>query len=148
MTPTADSVPVAATPSPSPAPSPVVDDKPVAGKTPGRKLHVIDVVPPGAGPGDWLLPGPGVEPPVPLALPSYEYPAAARGTGRKVTVRLSVLVDENGKVIDARVREGDDFGLGFNEVALEAARRAVYQPATRDDVPGKMWTELMLDFAD
>jgi serine/threonine-protein kinase len=100
-------------------------------------------------PGDLIHAGqPGVQPPEIRALPSYVYPAAAKGSGRKVSIRLAVLVDENGRVIDARIREGDRSGLGFDEAALEAARKARYFPATRGDVPGKMWTDLGIDFAE
>jgi TonB family protein len=91
---------------------------------------------------------PGVQAPEPKEPPSYSYPAAAKGSGRKVTVRLAVLVDENGQVIEARVREGDRSGLGFEEAALEAAKRVRYFPATRDGVAGKMWTDLELEFAE
>lgn len=91
---------------------------------------------------------PGVEPPEIHDLPSYGYPEAARGSGKKVTIRVGVLVDETGKVIEAQIREGDKSGLGFNEAALEAARRARFVHATRDGIAGKMWTELLLDFAE
>jgi TonB family protein len=90
----------------------------------------------------------GVQAPEIKELPSYSYPQAARGSGRKVTIRLAVLVDENGQVIDARVREGDKSGLGFEEAALEAARKARYFPATRDGVEGRMWTDLELEFGE
>jgi hypothetical protein len=46
------------------------------------------------------------------------------------------------------VREGDASGLGFNEAALEAAHKVPYAPATRDGIPGKMWTELIFEFAE
>jgi TonB family protein len=98
--------------------------------------------------GDMILPGPGVEAPIPLDIPSYSYPEAARGTGKKVSIRLALLVDEEGQVIEAKVREGSKSGLGFNEAALEAARKVRFQPGTKGDVPGKMWTELILDFSD
>jgi serine/threonine-protein kinase len=92
---------------------------------------------------------PGVQPPeVRGDLPAYAYPPAAQGSGRKVSIRVGVLVDETGQVIDARIREGDSSGLGFNEAALAAARKVRYFPATRDDVPGRMWTDLELDFAE
>ena len=101
-------------------------------------------------PGSLIRAGqPGVQPPeVRGDLPAYAYPPAAKGSGRKVSIRVGVLVDENGQVIEARIREGDSSGLGFNEAALEAARKVRYFPATRDDVPGKMWTDLELDFAE
>jgi TonB family protein len=57
-------------------------------------------------------------------------------------------VDENGNVLQARVREGDPSGLGFNESALEAARKARFLPATKDGVPGKSWTDVLYEFED
>lgn len=99
--------------------------------------------------GDFILRrGPGVSEPVPLDLPRYDYPAAARGSGRRANIRVGVLVDEEGKVLDAALRERDTSNLGFNEAALEAARKTRFQPATRDDLPGKMWTELIFEFAE
>ncbi|HSS49222.1 MAG TPA: TonB family protein, partial [Thermoanaerobaculia bacterium] len=102
----------------------------------------------GAQPPGLLKPGPGVEEPVPLSLPRFTYPSAARGTGVKADVLLALLVDERGKVIDARVREGAPPNLGFAETALAAAKRISFQPATRHEVPGKMWTEMILEFAE
>jgi TonB family protein len=99
--------------------------------------------------GDFILRrGPGVAEPVPLDLPRYDYPAAARGSGHQANIRVGVLVDEEGKVLDVALRERDTSNLGFNEAALEAARKTRFQPATRDDLPGKMWTELIFEFAE
>lgn len=95
-----------------------------------------------------VRPGPGVMPPIPLDMPSFSYPAAARGQGLAIDVRVDLLVDERGKVIEAVVREGDTSGLGFNETALAAARRLTFQPATRGDEPVKMWTEMIFEFSD
>ena len=102
----------------------------------------------GTQPPGLLKPGPGVEEPVPLDLPRFNYPPAARGSGVRADVRVALLVDERGKVIDARVREGAPPDLGFAETAIAAARRIPFQPATRHDVPGKMWTEMILEFAE
>ncbi|HSS77380.1 MAG TPA: TonB family protein [Thermoanaerobaculia bacterium] len=102
----------------------------------------------GSQPAGLLKPGPGVEEPVPLSLPRFAYPSAARGTGVRADVRLALLVDEKGRVIDARVREGAPPNLGFAETAIAAARRISFQPATRHEVPGKMWTEMILEFAE
>ncbi|HKI02041.1 MAG TPA: TonB family protein [Thermoanaerobaculia bacterium] len=100
-------------------------------------------------PGDLIRAGqPGVDAPEIRDLPSYGYPEAARGSGKKVSIRVGVLVDETGTVIDARIREGKESSLGFNEAAMEAAHKARFFPATRDGVPGKMWTELLLDFSE
>jgi TonB family protein len=95
-----------------------------------------------------LRPGPGVEMPVPLDLPRASYPEAARGTGLKVDVHLDLLVDEQGKVVEAVAREGDPANLGFNEAAVQAALGTHFQPATRWDLPGKAWTELILEFEE
>jgi len=99
--------------------------------------------------GDLIQPGPGVSVPVPLDMPRFSYPAAARGhwTG-DLDVRLDLLVDEKGRVVDAVVRDGEPSPLGFNAVALAAARKVPFQPATRNDIPGKMWTEMIFSFAD
>lgn len=96
--------------------------------------------------GDFFLAGRDVSSPVPLAFPSYRYPAAGRGSGR-VSVRVAVLVDEHGGVMEATIREGGPPG-GFNEAALTAARRTRFQPAYRGNVAGKMWTELIFDFIE
>jgi TonB family protein len=85
---------------------------------------------------------------VPLDFPRYGYPAAARGTGLQVDVRLALLVDERGRVIEARVREAAPPDLGFSETALAVAKRIPFQPASRYDVPGKMWTEVILEFVE
>jgi TonB family protein len=95
-----------------------------------------------------VRPGPGVVPPIPLDMPRFSYPAAAKGQGIALDVRVDLLVDERGKVIEAVVREGDAEGLGFNEAALAAARRMSFQPATRGETPVKMWTEMIFQFSE
>jgi serine/threonine-protein kinase len=100
-------------------------------------------------PGDLIRAGQrGVQPPEIRDLPSYPYPEAAKGSGKKVTIRVAVLVDETGQVIDAQLRGADKSGLGFNEAALEAAKKARYFAATRDDVAGRMWTDLEFVFEE
>jgi serine/threonine-protein kinase len=122
-----------------PAPAPVPPPK-VAQTPPPRREPVVRE--------GGVRPGPGVVPPIPLELPRYSYPSAARGQGLDIDVRLDLLVDERGKVIEAVVREGDASDLGFNETALAAARRLTFQPATRGNVPVKMWTEMIFEFSD
>jgi TonB family protein len=61
-------------------------------------------------------------------------------------VLLAVLVDEHGSVAEVRVKEGDSSGLGFDEAAVAAARRARFLPATRNGAPVRSWSELMIDF--
>jgi periplasmic protein TonB len=123
-----------------PAPAPIPESASLA-------RHVSQPWEEGPQPAGLIKPGPGVEEPVPLEFPRYSYPAAARGTGLQVDVRLALLVDERGRVIDARVREGTP-DLGFSEAALAVAKRIPFQPASRYDVPGKMWTEVILEFVE
>lgn len=59
-----------------------------------------------------------------------------------MVVRL--LVDENGRVQQAIAPAADRFGFG--EAAKRAALAARFEPATRDGIAGKMWTELPFDF--
>jgi TonB family protein len=146
--------PVIVEASPEPAPRKSAPERraaPVAKPVPASPLALARRIQPvweeGTQPG-LLKPGPGVEEPVPVEFPRYGYPPAARGTGLRADVRLALLVDERGRVIDARVREGAPPDLGFAETALAAAKRISFQPATRYDKPGKMWTEVILEFVE
>lgn len=119
---------------------------------PPRQVPEEAVIKAPAGPmqrGDLITPGPGVtgiEYPEPATEVTAAYPARAVESRRSAKVRVAVLVDENGNVVQTRIREGDPSGLGFNESALEAARRVRFLPATRDGVPGKFWTDLIYEF--
>ncbi len=95
---------------------------------------------------DLLRPGPGVEEAEPLEIAAAAYPAAARGSGRSASVLVYVLVDEEGRVRDARLAEEDASGLGFGEAALAAARRTRFFPARRDGVPGRAAADLRFEF--
>jgi serine/threonine-protein kinase len=142
---------VQATPIATPAPSPTPA---VPAKTPPRPVvpkdeavvDDVDVIGP-MQPGDLIRPGlPNVQGPDVNQLASPAYPASALGSGKRVTVKLRVLVDENGKVIDVRVQ--DSGGPELDAAALEAARRTTYYAATRDEIPGKMWTDLIFEFGE
>ena len=63
---------------------------------------------------------------------------------REAVVTVRVLVDERGQVIDATVPE--KAGLGFDEAAIAAAKATVFAPATKDGVPGRMWTDMKVVF--
>jgi len=130
-----------------PAPAPVAPP-PEQTPAPAQARRLSPPWEEGPQPPDLLKPGPGVQEPVPMELPRYSYPTAAQGTGLQVDVRLAVLVDERGRVIEARVREGAPPDLGFAETALAVAKRIPFQPATRYDIPGKMWTEVILEFVE
>ncbi|HEX7180416.1 MAG TPA: TonB family protein [Thermoanaerobaculia bacterium] len=97
-------------------------------------------------PGDLVSMGPGVTPPELVSVPKAQYPPLARRLQVEGVVVVSVLVDENGQVQDARVIESVNQKVGFNEAALAAARGARYRPATKSGVRVKMWTRLRIPF--
>jgi TonB family protein len=123
----------------------------VAGAGPGGGSHASD---PDEAPltrsmarGDLILPGaPGTVPPRLVSRPEPQYPDRARRRQVEAEVMMLVLVDENGRVARAIVKRTDDPGLGFNDAARRAALRARFDPAARDGIPGKMWTELPFSF--
>jgi TonB family protein len=108
-------------------------------RQPSRPMKVGDMI---------LRDDPGVQEPEIQIFPAYSYPAAAKGSGRKATVRIAVLVDERGQVIESRIQDGDRSGLGFEQTALDAAKRARFLPPLRDHLPGKMWAELLFSFSE
>ena len=95
--------------------------------------------------GDLVQPGAGVAAPKLASNLDPRYPPAAKRLNRAAQVDVKVLVDEHGKVLDAD-RIGAKAGFGFDEAAIDAARRAQFQPATKDGVKVKMWTTLRVNF--
>ena len=85
-------------------------------------------------------------PPQLVSFPKPEYPPLARRLRVQGVVVVSVLVDENGQVQDARIVEPIPQKVGINEAALAAARSARYKPATKQGVRVKMWTRLRIPF--
>lgn len=95
--------------------------------------------------GDLVTPGPGVVAPRPIRPPSPRYPPGPQRLGREASVTIRVLVDETGRAAEVQ-RVGPEVGLGFDEAALEAARAATWEPATKDGVRVKMWVQLAIRF--
>jgi len=77
--------------------------------------------------------------------PSTRYPAGARRLNKQATVRLRILIDENGQVAQVE-RVGDKVGFGFDDAALSAARRTKWRAATKNGVRVKMWVDLKIAF--
>jgi protein TonB len=72
------------------------------------------------------------EPPVkpkPRSISQPAYTSSARDANVEGRVRVEVSVDADGHVTGARLLAG--LGYGLDEAALEAARRASFEPATR-----------------
>jgi protein TonB len=67
--------------------------------------------------------------PKPRSISQPAYTSSARDANVEGRVRVEVSVDAEGHVTGARLLAG--LGYGLDEAALEAARRASFEPATR-----------------
>jgi TonB family protein len=123
-------VAAAATPMPTTAPPVTVAETPPALK-PGSLVSLND---------------PGVIAPVTQAAPALRYPPIAERQRVEGTVELSILVDEKGNVVDAKVVTAAGGRSGLNEAAVENVRRRRYRPATKDGVPVKVWYPVSVRF--
>ncbi len=122
-------------------------DKPVPAPAPANPAPVQPAAPKSqqVQVGDLVQPGSGVAAPKLSSSLDLRYPPAARHLNRAAVVDVKVLVDEHGKVLDAD-RIGAKVGFGFDEAAIDAVHRAVFQPAVKDGVRVKMWTTLRVNF--
>jgi serine/threonine-protein kinase len=89
---------------------------------------------------------PGVIAPVTQAAPPLRYPPIAERQRVEGTVELSILVDERGNVVDARVVTAAGGKAGLNEAAVDNVRRRRYRPATKDGIPVKVWYPVSVRF--
>ena len=98
--------------------------------------------------GDLVKPGAGVKPPKLIRRPTPRFPIMAKRLNKKTAkVLIKVLIDENGKVLKAELA-GKEQGYGFDDEALSAARKSVYEPAKKNGVPVKFWHSLAVEFRD
>jgi TonB family protein len=95
--------------------------------------------------GDLVTPGPGVTSPKLLRGPLPRYPPIAQRMKREANVIVSLLVDENGRVIEAH-SVGSKTGMGFEQAAVDAARKTTWKPAEKNGVKVKMRLELSIVF--
>jgi TonB family protein len=96
--------------------------------------------------GDLVGPGPGVVEPELRSTPKMVYPAIARQQGSSGgRVVVLVLVDEEGKVVEARLQQGVAPKSGINEAVIDAVRRATFRPATKNGIPVKMWRPVVVE---
>jgi protein TonB len=80
-----------------------------------------------------------------VGMPEPRYPTAARRMNKSAEVSIRVLVDELGRVLQTQPL-GAKVGFGFDDAAMEAARRSNFRPATKDGVRVKMWTVMRVAF--
>jgi len=76
------------------------------------------------------------EPPEPVVNVQPEYPEIARQAGLEGKVLVEAIIDENGNVIDARIKYSDN--EIFNEAALAAMRKMKFKPAKQKGIPVKV----------
>ncbi|HEX9940551.1 MAG TPA: TonB family protein [Thermoanaerobaculia bacterium] len=144
LTPSQASEPAPQTAAPTNAPqADGQEEKPASEPAPAQATAAKQ--PPQVQVGDLVQPGAGVVAPKLVLQPEPRYPPPAKRLNRAAQVDIKVLVDERGKVLDAELL-GAKAGFGFDEAALDASRRAVFQPATKDGVRVKMWRTLRVSF--
>lgn len=87
-------------------------------------------------------------PPEPILVRRVEptYPALARRRGVEGEVRVAVLVDASGGIRQTAVTFSSALDLGFEAAALEAARKATFQPAEMGGKTVQAWIELTYTF--
>ena len=147
--PTIAPTPESATPAPAlqtpePTSVPVPTEPPVA--TPAPRNTEATPARPSVQRGDLVAIGPGVISPVLVSIDKPQYPPIARRLKAQGEVVVSMLVDENGRVAEARLTRPYPQDVGFNEAAMAAARTATFRPATKEGVPVKVWFQLKIPF--
>ncbi len=84
-------------------------------------------------------------PPKLIRLVKPKYPDIARKAGIEGMVILKILVDVDGKVIDARVLKSLG-NVGCDEAAVKAAKKCLFEPALQRDKPVKVWVSYPVRF--
>jgi TonB family protein len=141
--------PVPSAPAPqqsAPPPSTAPAEKPAAPVTPPAPVPAPERRQPQTQVGDLVRTGDtGVVNARALSKPEPIYPGSAQKLNRAAQIDIKVLVDERGRVVDAE-QIGGKAGFGFDEAALAAAKRVVFQPATKDGVRVKIWYTMRVTF--
>lgn len=125
--PTKVATPAPAAPS-TPSPSPVAAPAPVAAAPAPKPAGVSRGVSEGSA---------GCEKP--------EYPREALMNEEQGTVRIRVLVDTSGKVIDAKVKKSSGSKI-LDKAATKAYSLCTFKPAMKDGVPQQDWYEIEYPF--
>lgn len=124
----------AATPPPTLAPV----TQPVVTAPPATAPPTTAAAEPALRPGTLVsLGSPGVIAPVLVWQAPLQYPSAALQQRAEGIVELNVLIDEGGKVTEAKVVTGA-IGIGLNQAAIDNVKTRKYRPATKEGVPVKV----------
>jgi periplasmic protein TonB len=84
--------------------------------------------------------------PVAISLATPVYPPMAQKAQIEGTVQVKVLVDKNGNVRDAIVVKPSGANAGFEEAALEAAKKGKWKPAIQNKQPVAVWVSYPIHF--
>ena len=129
---------------PEPTPAPVVQQPAPQPVTPAPQ--------PAAAPrqvreGDLVAAGTeGLTPPRVARMATVQYPAIARAQRVEGTVLTSVLVSEQGRVLEVRVIRGVNRPVGLNEAAEQTVRRSSFTPGNIGGVRVKAWITVPVIF--
>jgi len=137
-----------ATPEPAPARAAATTPTPAPQATrpaPSPPKPVQPAPQPSVRRGELVTMGSGVVPPRIVRPASLSYPPLAKRTKKEASVIVRVLVDENGDVIDTDI-PGGKVGFGFDAAAISYAKGSKWDPARKEGVEVKIWTEIKVDF--
>ncbi|HWZ86514.1 MAG TPA: TonB family protein [Thermoanaerobaculia bacterium] len=129
LPPTAVPVPTAV---PTEPPPPVEAPKPAPAREPETQR------------GDLVGPGAGVVEPALIAPPRVVYPPIARQQRVEGKVVVLVLIDETGKVAEARLQQGLSQSA-INDAVVTAVKNAKFRAATKNGIPVKMWRPVLIE---
>jgi protein TonB len=82
--------------------------------------------------------------PKPISVPQPSYTDDAQAAAVEGKVRVQLTVDETGTVIDVKLIQG--LGHGLDEAALQAARKAIFEPALRCGRPARATFTIAMRF--
>jgi protein TonB len=147
--------PPTAAPAPAPSAAPAPDFGFVMGAGAAGGPGGVAVAPPGPQQPRQAAKTLGAPPPAPTCrepetrpravdFPKPAYPESERASGVEGKVKVQISLDATGKVVDAVITEG--LGPVFDGLALEAARKATFAPATRCGAPVAATFKLSLTF--
>ena len=86
----------------------------------------------------------GATPPIPIFRVEPEFTDAARKAKYQGTVEVTIIVDADGNVRDARVAKAA--GLGLDERALEAVKQWKFRPGTKDGKAVPVYAQVDVTF--
>jgi len=95
-------------------------------------------------PGSLVSLGPDVTPPKSIKKTYPKYPNSARERRVQGTVQMSILVSETGRVVDVKLVKPAHPIL--DEVSLAAVRDWIFEPATKEGVPVKVWIPVSMTY--